>query len=356
MIKEWKHQLVLNLLYISIFGALAFLLFDAFADIGHWIPQTVSLGFLVINGIYLFLPKPIQERSQKLILHVATIMMLAYWMYALYTHQTESSRVFIMFAIALTYPLALVLEFILLPVTRALKESIAKILLMAAVTLPYAIMTRNASEALTGFSVLVISLTYLALLLALYNLVKHEKQGAQATAENKTLGDLTFIDALTGIPNRHSAEAMLAQAIATTQTTFSVVLIDLDHFKNINDTYGHPTGDRVLQQFSTFVKRKLRGPDMAARWGGEEFLLIALDTDTPGCLAITERLQEDMKQVVFPVPELTFSGGIATYQPGDTAASLIERADHALHQAKSSGRNRLRFWGPVNLNISYTQH
>ena len=148
---------------------------------------------------------------------------------------------------------------------------------------------------------------------------------------------------------------MIEQAIATNQSTFSVVLIDLDHFKQINDTYGHSTGDRVLQQFSTFIGRNLRDPDMLTRWGGEEFLIITLNTDTPGCLAITERLQEDMKQVVFPVPKVTFSGGIATYQSGDTLESLIKRADYALYQAKASGRNRLRFFGPSDLSISYAQ-
>jgi diguanylate cyclase (GGDEF)-like protein len=356
VIEDWKQQLVLNLVRLGIIGAIVSLLLNFFSGFANGVTQSISLIFLFANVIFLLLPLETRKKNQLYVLYSSALMMLSYWLYALFSGQDEFTRVSIMYAIAMAFPLLFGLEFILSPASKALKGAIAKIILIATLTLPYAIVTRNDAEALTGFpSLVILVIIYSAFVMLMYSFSKLEVHLSQTRQNAQDPKEIAFFDVLTGIPNRRSAEAMIEQAIATNQSTFSVVLIDIDHFKKINDTYGPSTGDRVLQQFSTYIKRKLRGPDMVARWGGEEFLLITLNTDTPGCLAITERLQEDMKQVVFPVSEVTFSGGIATYQSGDTLESLLKRADHALYQAKASGRNRLRFFGPADLSLSYAQ-
>lgn len=170
MIEEWKHVLLLNLVCVGIVAGVISLLTNVFTGIADPITQTISLVFLIAYVTFLLLPMYIQKKFQRFTLYIATAMMLSYWTYVLYGDQPELTRVSIMFGIALAYPLLFGFEFILSPASRALKESIAKILLMIVITLPYAIITRNSSEALTGFPVIMIPLTiYAGFLVILYN-------------------------------------------------------------------------------------------------------------------------------------------------------------------------------------------
>jgi diguanylate cyclase (GGDEF)-like protein len=116
---------------------------------------------------------------------------------------------------------------------------------------------------------------------------------------------------------------------------FSITMIDIDHFKQVNDEHGHLNGDRILQDVAKLVDESARETDIVARYGGEEFVVIMPHTELPGAGVFTERLRE-LIQGQLPV---TISGGVATALDGDTTETLVARADAALYRAKSAGRN-----------------
>jgi diguanylate cyclase (GGDEF)-like protein len=122
----------------------------------------------------------------------------------------------------------------------------------------------------------------------------------------------------------------------------SVILLDIDHFKLINDTFGHDVGDTVLVQMSALLQEHLRASDMLGRWGGEEFLIVVNAADTAAVEEMADRLRTMIAQHVFQqVGQLTASFGIAALLPSDTPESLVKRADQALYSAKQAGRNRV---------------
>jgi diguanylate cyclase (GGDEF)-like protein len=160
--------------------------------------------------------------------------------------------------------------------------------------------------------------------------------------------ELVIRDALTGLFNRKYMQDLLAherERFGRTGYQFCVALIDLDHFKRVNDTYGHRIGDDVLKGFAQAAQATLRETDVICRWGGEEFLVMMRDTDPAvrGLRALT-RLREAIGGLhpVAEVPDLsvTFSCGVTVARPGESLAPMLERADRALYAAKASGRNR----------------
>lgn len=159
-------------------------------------------------------------------------------------------------------------------------------------------------------------------------------------------------DVLTGLPNKRSAletaKRMLAQA-ARTETQLSAILFDLDHFKQINDVYGHGKGDEVLASVGDTVGSMIRASDFAARFGGEEFLILAPDTDPPAAIEVAEKLRQGLLGLDVALLERTVSAsfGIATF-PQDAGApdELVRAADRALYLAKSKGRNRVEAAAP----------
>lgn len=161
-------------------------------------------------------------------------------------------------------------------------------------------------------------------------------------------------DALTGVFNRGSLDLHLQalfNKLRVASLRFAIVMVDLDHFKHVNDTYGHLGGDRVLQAAAkTMQKVALRRTDFIGRYGGEEFCVVLGDTDTAGGATIAERLRLAFAATEVPigaqVVKFTASLGVAEVQYGDTAETLIERADKCLYHAKGAGRNRVSAWGP----------
>lgn len=153
-------------------------------------------------------------------------------------------------------------------------------------------------------------------------------------------------DTLTGAQNRRGMDMTLAREIARAKrykTALSMAMLDIDHFKRINDKYGHDAGDAMLVHLSTVIKSVLREADVLVRYGGEEFLVILPDSDIRGANYVLDRL----KQVIQKSPmiyegkkiEATFSGGIAQLKSDENGHALIIRADKALYDAKQAGRN-----------------
>jgi len=157
-----------------------------------------------------------------------------------------------------------------------------------------------------------------------------------------------LIDTLTGLPNRAAWNERLDQEIDQLQKSRSSLLLgilDLDHFKRINDGYGHLAGDKVLKIVATQLKRHLRAADFLARFGGEEFVILLPHTQMADGLALLERLRQTVEACPFhfkgePVT-ITVSMGITTFRPGERSDLVLKRADQALYRAKDQGRNRI---------------
>jgi len=160
----------------------------------------------------------------------------------------------------------------------------------------------------------------------------------------KAVEEMSVTDQLTKISNRRR----LDEALQTEMNRFNryrhdfcVILLDIDHFKNVNDTYGHLEGDNVLVSLAKILRENCRKTDIVGRWGGEEFLIVAPDTNVEHCRALAEKIRIQVYEHNFgAVGHVTASFGIAQYNYGETIAHFIVRADDALYKAKQSGRNR----------------
>lgn len=164
-------------------------------------------------------------------------------------------------------------------------------------------------------------------------------------AFNRRLQQLSVTDALTGLFNRTGLSASFPLDIERAQRyrrPLSVVLLDLDHFKRVNDEFGHLVGDQVLVEFAKLIQATVRQVDAIYRWGGEEFLIVCPETPPELVSNLTERVLDGVRRHRFPTQRtMTVSAGIANLGAGDTMASLLQRADEALYQAKTTGRDRI---------------
>jgi len=162
---------------------------------------------------------------------------------------------------------------------------------------------------------------------------------------NRQLRSLAETDQLTDLPNRHAIDSSFALDIIRAQRydrPLSVILLDIDHFKTVNDELGHLMGDKVLVAFAQLLKDSLRSVDTVCRWGGEEFLVICHETDLSQAVQLAERILEQIRTHAFPCPgPLTSSAGLATVLRGDSVATLMQRADESLYDAKHRGRDRV---------------
>jgi diguanylate cyclase (GGDEF)-like protein len=156
---------------------------------------------------------------------------------------------------------------------------------------------------------------------------------------------LSSIDTLTGLYNRqHLHEVLDAEALRSSHGSlgFCVALIDLDHFKRINDTYGHQVGDEVLVGFAALAKTFFRDTDTVGRWGGEEFLIIMPGGSHAPVEGLRVALANARLSEHAPALQVSFSAGIARHRIGETWADTLERADRSLYAAKKAGRNQCK--------------
>ena len=176
---------------------------------------------------------------------------------------------------------------------------------------------------------------------------------AQKDELEKALDQIRLLatqDELTGLFNRRHMSTLLAQEQARAQRSgapLCIVLMDLDHFKRINDGHGHHAGDAVLKGFAEAGRLALRSTDVLARWGGEEFLLMLPGASAEQAAGVVERIRAQLAAVSFdevaPGLTVTFSAGLAQVDPGQTLDQMVERADQAMYRAKTGGRNRTEF-------------
>lgn len=163
--------------------------------------------------------------------------------------------------------------------------------------------------------------------------------------ENEELKKQVATDSLTGLYNKRKLKSDLEEQINLYNRhndEFSLIMMDIDHFKTINDTYGHETGDEILAKVGEMFKAYTRAEDKVYRYGGEEFCVIMPKTGKEEAIKAGERLREVLSSYSENgLPKFTMSAGVSNYSAGETACDTIKRADNALYEAKNNGRNRL---------------
>jgi two-component system cell cycle response regulator len=173
---------------------------------------------------------------------------------------------------------------------------------------------------------------------------------SELEAKNAQLAELAQTDPLTGVANRGHIEHCLADEVARARRhghRLAVGMLDIDHFKRVNDGFGHPFGDRVIREVARILAETVRQVDKVGRYGGEEFLLVLPDTDLEGARILAERVRALVDEVTFEAEGFhgTVSIGVAQWTPeSDTWEGLVSQADQALDEAKESGRNRVCCW------------
>jgi diguanylate cyclase (GGDEF)-like protein len=182
-------------------------------------------------------------------------------------------------------------------------------------------------------------------IVTLSGIAKLKTHVTQARARADVLHAAANIDYLTSVANRRAVAQLLQRVLDQAHglgELVSVVLVDIDHFKTINDSFGHDIGDQILVRAAALLKEQLRATDTLGRWGGEEFLIVASATDATEVARMAERLRAALAEHEFlPAGQITASFGVATSLPHDTPESLVKRADQALYLAKQGGRNRV---------------
>lgn len=178
---------------------------------------------------------------------------------------------------------------------------------------------------------------------------------------NKKLEELTNFDGLTAVYNRRYVEKRIEQEFNKAKqngSVFSIVLIDIDHFKKVNDLYGHLAGDEVLKEFAKIIKSNLRAPDVFGRYGGEEFFALLPDTNEEEAgelgLSLKNAVEEAVVETKGKKIKVTFSGGVVQYREHETDyVQMIHEADQALYHSKESGRNRISKFGTGGCCVEY---
>lgn len=171
--------------------------------------------------------------------------------------------------------------------------------------------------------------------------------GLNGIRQNRLLKNLSQTDTLSGLYNRRFMNKKLEEEILKYKrykTPFSILLLDVDFFKKINDTYGHDKGDFVIKKISTLMQQNTRDTDISARWGGEEFLILVPNSNLEGAVILANNLKQIIEKTDFITKEkITVSVGVSTFNENLNQEELLKLADNALYKAKNSGRNKVEF-------------
>lgn len=309
------------------------------------IPVLPLLAFLFIILVVLYWRRIVPLRTFELIMYG---LVLAYGLYAF---------VSIIITIILTkgsfnpgftlwLPFIYILGFLILKSNRALLLSViffSTTLVLGMACCLYFLLN---GLAFPNLSFLVQVYFTSAFYIAVFDLVaRFREQYVLEHVAAEDLSKLAITDSLTQVNNRHVLAQYLKEEVNRAERhkhPLSILLFDLDRFKVINDLFGHNTGDEVLQEVAQQLRQNIRTSDPFGRWGGDEFLCLATNTDAEHAVELAERLREVLQKYHSDkVEKITASFGVTTFQKGDTPETLIRRADLGLYKAKADGRNRV---------------
>lgn len=197
------------------------------------------------------------------------------------------------------------------------------------------------------------------MMVLIYRYTKIHHHNRKLRQLNTRLEHISQYDHLTGLANRYALHQRFnveMDLASQTLQTFSLILLDLDFFKDINDTYGHDVGDNVIKEFAVLLQSMVRENDLVGRWGGEEFLILCSQTSKNGAFQLAEHLRLQVQTMGFSVDrQITASFGLSEYRQGETIGDTIKRADDALYLAKNNGRNQI-VMADSDLDESTTKH
>lgn len=277
---------------------------------------------------------------------VLSAVMASVLLYSLYLAESPAVLRTSLLSYYLWLPTVYVLLFFLYSSRGALIRSAGLFVLLFLISLPHILFSTGPTDLFEGFDTLghhFVSTASIITLLYFFTRVKDRLIEAQAAVSEITV--LSETDALTGLPNRRRIYNVLEQEMDRARRyggPLSLVLFDIDDFKKVNDTLGHDAGDAVLTEISDLLGRCRRSTDQLGRWGGEEFVLVAPETDREEAVRLAERLRTVVEDHHFEAAgKLTASFGVTVFHEEDDLASLVKKADVNLYTAKSRGKNRV---------------
>jgi diguanylate cyclase (GGDEF)-like protein len=171
-----------------------------------------------------------------------------------------------------------------------------------------------------------------------------ETANQELVAMNAMLSQAAITDSLTGLRNHRAFQESLMNLVQMAERygqPLSLIMLDIDYFKQFNDRFGHPAGDELLRQVASLLRQSARAYDVVARYGGEEFAILLPNTDLNEAIRVAERLRQQIAAIQNPYAPITASFGVASYRHGSAPATLLYEADTALYEAKRRGRNRV---------------
>jgi diguanylate cyclase (GGDEF)-like protein len=175
-----------------------------------------------------------------------------------------------------------------------------------------------------------------------------EAANLELVAMNSVLAQAAATDSLTGLRNHRAFQESLLSLVQMAERygqPLALIMLDIDHFKQFNDRFGHPAGDELLRQVASVLRRSARAYDVVARYGGEEFAILLPNTDLEEAIRVAERLRQQIAAIQNPHAPVSASFGVVAYRRGSAPATLLYEADSALYEAKRRGRNRVCVYG-----------
>ena len=307
----------------------------------------LTLLLVVVFGIFtLFSPHKWRRTLLVVAPYFYLTLLLVGWVYAFYFVYPSSPAQHLIVAVVLLLPALYVQFFNRLSGPYALLHAAALLLSFVMLNLPHALLTVGGGAVFDGLAFSgIFAVSNVLLLMFVSVSLWRDSELTQVRQDAAWFQRLANHDFLTDLPNRRQLENVLGTAIAQAsrnETPCAALVIDIDHFKRLNDRFGHPTGDKVLREIARRLKSELRAGNTLGRWGGEEFVVVAPQTELYEAQQLGERLLYAVRADPISGEHLvTVSIGITTYRPGDTPETLIARADRALYRAKQAGRDRL---------------
>jgi diguanylate cyclase len=345
-----KRGIYLILLVLGGVGAAAALAQNLLSPGGTPSITVATLGTLLASAgaatLTAYGRAPLALLERGLLLSATLLLCAAIW-YGLYVAPPGGPHEVGVTALMLWIPLLFVFSAIAFDGITSLRYSMAIYLLVLALTLPHAVATaREAGFAVGLFLPMQAYLAYAVIIAALYFFSDLQQRAHTMEETARTMRRLANTDALTALANRRQAEEHLVRELRRAERygrVFSVLMMDIDHFKDLNDRFGHPAGDEILVDLARRIERTVRAADTVARWGGEEFILLAPETGLDDGRRLAEMIRTHIDgEVLAERYHVTLSIGVASYRPGDSLQSVVARADAALYLAKRGGRNQVR--------------